>query len=162
MSIAFESIDHIHEVNAMRYRTAILNICLALLIPLSAAAKPPKGPVPGGCELLLAPAVSPGIPFTVTVVRVPSYPGQWFAPEITVEISVPVNPDITPGPNSYNQSVTQRIDGLGGSNDATADFVIPSFTNLVFEDVNVFATVSEPVRKNKLSVLATCEAVTSL
>lgn len=143
----------------MRIKTTIINIGMALLIPLSAAA---KQPVAGGCEILVAPSVNPSIPFTVTVAKSPTYPGQWFAPTVSVEITVPVNPDITPGPNSYSQTVTQAIDGLGGSNDALASFIIHAFTNLVFTDVGIFATVEETLNKNKQSITATCNAMTVL
>ena len=144
----------------MNIRSMIFGICVALVLPMSAMAKPPDV-VAEGCEILVTPSVSAGMPFTVTVVKMPSYPGQWFAPEVMVEIDVPVNADML-GPNSYSQSVTQTIDGLGGSNDATADFVIPAFPNLEFKTVDIVATVSEPVNKNRVKVMATCEGKTTL
>jgi len=142
----------------MRVKITVLSVCVALSVPLSAAAKPP---VTGGCQVLAPAIVNPDIPFGVTVARAPSYPGQWFAPEISVQITVPVEAGVTPGPNSYSQTVTQTVDGLGGSNSAEATFVVPSVTNLIFGDeVKVTATVSEPLNKNKDVETATCETVT--
>lgn len=146
-------------IHTMHIKSTIINIMMALLIPLSAAA---KQPVADGCEILVTGSVNPSIPFTVKVAKTPAYPGQWIAPTVSVEIMVPVNPDISPGPNSYSQTVTQTIDGLGGSNDALATFVIHAFSNLVFTQVEIFATVGETLGKNKQSIAATCNAVTVL
>ena len=132
---------------------------MALLLPLSAAA---KQPVPDGCEIVVAGRVDPDVPFTVTVIRSPAYPGQWFQPTVSVEVVAPVDAAVEPGPNTYSQSVVQEVDGPGGSNDATATFIIPAFLNLDFTGaVTVFATVSEQVNKGK-SIETFCEAVTSL
>lgn len=145
----------------MHMRNRILSLCIAVLIPLSAAA---KKPVDGGCEVLVTPQVDPDVPFTVTVVKTPSYPGQWFAPTVAVEVTSPVDASLL-GPNTYAQTVTQQIDGLGGSNDATSTFVIPVTPNLdVTGTVAIQATVSEPRnrRSNRLIKQATCTADTLL
>ena len=135
----------------------MMSICMAFLLPMSAAAKKPQ---PDGCEILVATTVDPDIPFMVTVARSPSYPGQWFEPTVSVEVTAPVN-DALLGPNTYTQIVVQTIDGLGGSNDATATFIIPGFPNLDLTGaVDVFATVSEPVNRGK-SIETYCEAVTA-
>lgn len=142
----------------MRMKTRLMNVCMALLLPLSAAA---KQPAPAGCEVLVSAIVNPDVPFTVTVARSPAYPGQWFSPTVTVEVVAPVNGTSLLGPDSYSQTVTQTYTGLGGSNDATATFIIPVFPNLdITGAVNVFATVSEPVNRNK-SRDSSCEAVTA-
>lgn len=143
----------------MILKNKILCFCTALLLPISAIA---KQPVEGGCEILVSSSVNPSIPFNVTVVKSPTYPGQWFAPTVSTEIVVPVNADISPGPNDYSQTVVQAIDGLGGSNDAVASFVIPAFTNLKFSTVNIYASVSEPLNKSKQTVTAYCQASTLL
>lgn len=145
----------------MRAKTTVISLCVALSVPLSAAAKPP---VAGGCEVLVPGAVTTMTEFLVRIAKAPSYPGQWFAPEVSVQITLPVAPGVPLGPNSYRQSVTQTVDGLGGSNDADAFFVIPVLPNLVFgNQIAVAATVSEPLNKNgKLVETATCEAVTVL
>jgi len=142
----------------MHIKTMIINICMAVLIPLSAAA---KAPAPAGCEILVAATVNADVPFTVTVARSPTYPGQWFSPTVTVEIVAPVTGATLLGPNSYSQTVTQTFTGLRGANDATATFIIPVFPNLdITGVVNVFATVSEPVKRRK-SRESSCEAVTA-
>ena len=142
----------------MRMKTTMMSVCMALLIPLSAAA---KQPAPAGCEVLVSAMVNPDVPFTVTVARSPAYPGQWFSPTVTVEVVAPVIGTSLLGPDSYSQTVTQTYTGLGGSNDATATFIIPVFPNLdITGAVNVYATVSEPVNRNK-SRESSCEAVTA-
>lgn len=141
----------------MRIMTTMMNICMALLLPMSATA---KQPVADGCEILVASTIAPDSPFTVTVAKKPAYPGQWVAPEVSVEVTAPLNADLEPGPNSYSQTVDQQIDGLGGSNHAIATFIIPAFSNLDLTGaVHVFATVAEPVNKGK-SVNTYCESVT--
>ena len=142
----------------MAIKNTFMTICVALLIPLSAVA---KAPAAADCEVLVAATVNPDVPFTVTVARSPAYPGQWFSPTVTVEVVAPVT-GVTPlGPGSYIQTVTQTFAGLGGSNDATATFIIPVFANLdITGVVNVFATVSEPVNRGK-SRESSCEAVTA-
>ena len=142
----------------MRMKTMMMKVCMALMIPLSAAA---KQPAPAGCEVLVSAIVNPDVPFTVTVARSPAYPGQWFSPTVTVVVVAPVSGISLLGPDSYSQTVTQTYIGLGGSNDATATFIIPVFPNLdIAGAVNVFATVSEPVNRNK-SRESSCEAVTA-
>ena len=149
----------------MKTKSAILCICLALLIPLSAAAKPPKL-VADGCMVFVAGNVNPTTPFTVTVSRLDKYPGQWVSPEVSVEITVPLQNPLPPGttnpnPVSYKQSVTQAFDGLGATNDAEALFVVPLLPNLQPAGVvDVTATVVEKLRKKKIG--ATCSATTQL
>jgi len=142
----------------MHIKSTMMAICMALMIPLTVAAKPPA---PAGCQVQVATSVDPDVPFTVTVARFPSYPGQWFSPTVTVEVVAPVIASTLLGPNSYSQTVTQTFAGLRGSNDATATFIIPVFPNLdVTGVVHVFATVSEPVNRGK-SRDSNCEAVTA-
>ena len=57
----------------MRTRTALLNICLALLIPLTAGAKKPESEE---CQLEVASPVFPGIGFEVVVRPAPGA-GPW-------------------------------------------------------------------------------------
>jgi hypothetical protein len=143
------------EDTLMRIRIAMMNLCLAVLLPLSAASKPP---VAAACEVLVPDTVTPGVDFEVTVARSPSYPGQWFSPTVTVEVVAPVIATVL-GPNSWSQTVTQTFLGLGGSNDATATFFIPAGLSVdMAGGLNVFATVSEPINKNK-SRVSYCEAV---
>lgn len=148
----------------MNFKTAIPNICLAVLIPLSATAKPP---VPGDCELFVASGVNPDMPFTVTVARGDAYPGQWLSPTVMVEIDVPLQEPsagvVNPNPVSYSQNVTQTLEGLGLPNTVDTKFVIPELPNLVSGgSVNISATISEPLNKNKQTVTAICENNTTL
>jgi hypothetical protein len=141
----------------MRKKYTLLMLCLVVLVPLSASG---RQPVPDGCKLLVPASVNADAPFNVTVARSPAYPGQWVSPTVSVEVVVPVN-DALLGPNSYSQSVTQTVDGPGGSNTATATFIIPAFPNLdLTGDVNVSAVVSEPVNRGK-TLETYCTAVTA-
>ena len=146
----------------MRIKTTIISICMVLLISMSAVAKQPAA---DGCNILVVlPNQGTGVvankPFEIKVIQSPSYPGQWFSPTISVEVIVPIDNAIMLGPNTYSQTVIQSVDGPGGSNIATATFVIPPLTNLdVNGDIYVFATVSETVNKGK-SIATYCEAVT--
>ena len=142
----------------MSIKKTILSICMTLLIPFSVAAKKPPT---YSCEILVADQIDPDVPFTVTVTRAPSYPGQWVQPTVSVEVVAPVDEALEPGPNTYSQSVVQAVDGPGGSNDATATFIIPAFANLdVTGVVSVFANVSEATGRGK-PIETFCEATTS-
>lgn len=138
----------------MRIKTTITSICLALLIPMAAAAKKPE---PASCEVLVPGNLNPGDMFDVTVVRVPGYPGQFFAPTVMVELIAPVD-DGGDGPNSYSQVVTQSFD-LGESNRTQTTMWLPQLLNPDFDaDVVVIATVLQPVNKGK-AIESQCDAV---
>ena len=140
----------------MRIIAAIFKLGLMLLLPLSAMAAKPE---PAGCAILLNSDVYIDAPFSVTVVRVPRYPGQWFSPTVTVEVVAPIyQPASKLGPNRYTQTVSQTFPGLGGANKAETTLFIPSFTNLDTAGIlQVYATVSEPVARGKPRE-AHCEA----
>ena len=143
----------------MRTRTALLNICLALLIPLTAGAKKPESEE---CQLEVASPVSPGIGFEVVVRPAPGA-GPWTAPTVDVEVSLPINspPDLGTSPDAYSQIVMQTFDGRPES--ASAFFIIPEPGYLDLDtgrNVEVFATVSEPVNRGK-SVESFCETTAS-
>jgi len=143
----------------MRIYASILTLCAAMSMPLSAYA---AQSIAGLCTILVPPSVNPGIPFRVTVARSPTYPGQWFRPRVTARITVPVNSAIMPGPNSYNQTVVQNVDGLGGQNKAYATFVVPEFPNLVFSNVAIRAYVENVNKNGRLTRVAVCDEVTAL
>lgn len=69
---------------------ATLVMCLAMLAPGIASAKKPVPPVEATCALLLAPDplyVYTGTAFTVKLVRIPSYPGAFRQPTVSIEVS---------------------------------------------------------------------------
>jgi hypothetical protein len=136
----------------------LMSACAALLIPLSAAAKPPA---PVGCQLIVPDSAQQGAEFQVTVVRDPEFPGQWFSPTVTVELFVPTGSTTPLVPQVYSQSVTQTFLGLGGANRAGVVFYVPTQTSLgwgVSGEVHVVATVSEPT-SNRKTRDAVCDGV---
>lgn len=155
----------------MSIKTKLLNLCMVMLIPLTAAAKQPE---PGACEVLFDGAVpgepfyvSAGSAFDVTVKQLPAE-GQWFVPTVSVEMSVPLDePNSSPAnpltPGAYSQVVIQTFNSLGPDS-AKATFIIPVWLINIQPGgaaVTVTATVSEPVNRGK-SRETLCEAVAIL
>lgn len=134
----------------MRIKTTITSICLALLIPISVAAKKPEV-----CNLEV---VYTDLAFEV---RVRPSSGQWFQPTVSVEMALPLM-DYT-APDTYSQVVTQTFDSTRDS--ALAIFTLPADESYITIDLtgtfNVFATVSEPVNRGK-SLESYCETTISL
>ena len=143
----------------MRIKTTITSICLALLIPIAAAA---KQPVSDACTILVDTHVLTNEPFTITVSATEQYPGQWYDPTVSLDITVPINKELPGEINAYNQSVIQEINSPGGANEATATFVIPVVQNFLNEGtVKILAKIKEPVNRGK-SLETYCEATTIL
>lgn len=134
---------------------AITLCCITLLVPLSAAAKRTTP----DCAVLVEPAVQLDAPFTVRVRRVPAYPGQWFSPTITVEVVAPLVPTAS-GWESYSQTLTRTFQGILTANLAEFSFTIPASPDGEYDgEVDIFATVSEPVGKRRTRD-SFCEATT--
>jgi len=143
----------------MRVTTTVLSICMALLIPMAAAA---KQPVSDACTILVDPYVLTNEPFTITVSATEQYPGQWYDPTVSLDITVPIDTGLPGEINAYNQSVIQEINGPGGANKATATFVIPVVQNFMNGGtVKILANIEEPVNRGK-SLETYCEATTIL
>jgi hypothetical protein len=135
-------------------KTMILGVCMALMIPMTTAA---KKPATIDCRISAESPVATGSVFDV-VVRPGA--GQWFRPTVTVEVVVPVNATST-GPDEYSQAVTQTFGGLGQPNVARAAFIIPDYISVdLTRAVQVFATVSEPVNRGK-AIETQCETTTT-
>lgn len=140
----------------MSIKTMILGVCMALLIPMTAAA---KKPATVDCSIRAESPVATGSVFNVVVRPAPG-DGQWFRPTVTVEVVVPVNATGT-GPDAYSQTVTQTFGGLGQPNIARAAFIIPDYLSVdLARPVQVFATVSEPVNRRK-TIDSQCETTTT-
>jgi len=143
----------------MRVTTTVLSICMALLIPMAAAA---KQPVSDACTILVDSYVLINEPFTITVSATEQYPGQWYDPTVSLDITVPIDTGLPGEINAYNQSVIQEINGPGGANKATATFVIPVVQNFMNGGtVKILANIEEPVNRGK-SLETYCEATTIL
>ena len=114
-----------------------------------------------GCAVLVPEAINAGLPYTVKVVRVPSYPGGWFSPTIIIDATYPA----TQG-NEIGDSREQTITKMGVSY-ATATFTVPeAFDPDTNEPVirsggtaNVNATVREPMNDGNFNE-TTCTATT--
>ena len=140
----------------MSTKTMILGVCMALLIPMTAAA---RKPATVDCSISADSPVATGSVFDV-VVRPGPGDGQWFRPTVTVEVVVPVSATST-GPHEYSQTVTQTFGGLGQPNVATSAFIIPDYITVdMTRPVQVFATVSEPVNRGK-AIESQCETTTT-
>lgn len=122
-----------------------LALCLTLLTPGIASAKKPNLDV--SCALLLEtdPAVVyTGMPFTVKLVRIPSYPGAYRNPTVSIDVSYPVDD------GEITQNDTRTIPAFNVTY-VTVGFVVP-YKNSGIEiggEVTIAATVTEGLKKNK-------------
>ena len=156
-------------------------LCVLLALPgLAAAKKPPKNnpsnnttsgsTTTEGCAVLLPTDIYTGQPFTVKVVRVPSYPGSWHQPTIDTVVDYP-----TMNGGGLMQSDSQTINYFSVTY-ALANFTTPTPTvdesgNQLFGILTtatspdavatVTASVSEPMSNNKVK-LTTCSATTTI
>jgi hypothetical protein len=130
----------------MKHALTSFAICLALLVPGITSAKKPAPPGDPECALLLAPDplfVYTGTPFTVKLVRVPSYPGAFRQPTITIDVTYPM-----PAGSEITQNYTRSIPKFNVTYEE-AVFTVPLFDSgiLTGQDVMIAATVDEPVGK---------------
>ena len=133
----------------MKYALTSFAICLALLVPGITSAKKPAPPADPACALLLAPDplfVHTGSPFTVKLVRIPSYPGAFRQPTVTIDVTYPM-----PAGSELTQNDTRSIPKFNVTY-VEAGFTVPSVNNsdiLTGQDVVIAATVAEPVGKKR-------------
>ena len=140
-------------------RMTFFALCLALLAPGIASAKKPN-PSDAACALLLAPDpdyVYTDIPFTVKLVRVPSYPGAFRQPTVSIDVSYPM-----PGGGVLTQSYTQTFPVFNVTYVQTS-FTPPSSSSGIVENgvVMIDATVTEPVNKKK-SKITSCSTTAAV
>jgi hypothetical protein len=126
---------------------AILASCLALLAPGIVSAAKPAASVDAECALLLAPDpqyVYTGTPFLVKLVRVPSYPGAFRSPKVSIDVTYPM----ASGSLTQNQTVT--ISSFNVTY-AEADFSAPSSSSdiVINGEVAIAATVTELLSNKK-------------
>jgi hypothetical protein len=158
-------------------------LCVLLALPGLAAAKKPTNSnssnnttsgstttTTEGCAVLLPTDIYTGQPFTVKVVRVPSYTGSWHQPTIDTVVDYP-----TMDGSGLMQSDSQTINYFSVTY-AMANFTTPTPTvdgsgNQLFGILTtttspdavatVTTTVSEPMSNNKVK-LTTCSATTTI
>lgn len=147
----------------MKRNIKIWAIGLALSISsASVIAKPtakPAAEADAGCAVLLPAAINAGQPFSVKVVRVPSYPGGWSRPTVIIDASYPTT--------AGNEIVDSREQTILRHNVtyALASFTVPEAFDLNTSQAiiasgktaNITATVKEPINKNKFRE-TTCAA----
>jgi hypothetical protein len=145
------------EVIIMQSTISTWATALALVVSATsaAAARAPDA----DCAVLLPSAINAGQPYTVKVVRVPSYPGGWVSPTITVDVIYPT----TPG-NVIGDTREQTIQRFNVTY-ALANFTVPEAFDPVSNEAViasggsavVSATVMEPINKKKFRE-TTCSA----
>ena len=140
----------------MKTRLKLCALGLAVLMPTIAAAGKPSATAEAGCAVLPPAEIYRGQPYTIKVVRVPSYPGGWSRPEVTVEVTYP----ITAG-NGHTDSSTQEIFKHNVTYTLTT-FTVPDSDALeVSKQATVAATVREPLGKKRFRE-AICTATTTV
>ena len=140
-------------------RLGVLVACAVVALAGTAVAKGNNGRGGGrqdqaqdvGCAVLLDPAIDLGAPFVAVVRRVPSYPGQWWAPSITWTVSVPM----LPGYEEQTLSARKVFRRIVSANRAEADFVIADA-----EGVDLAGEVLVQVTVDEQHQAASCEATT--
>jgi hypothetical protein len=151
--------NHIEDI-VMKHALTSFAICLTLLVPGITSAKKPAPPADPACALLLAPDplfVHTGSPFTVKLVRVPSYPGAFRQPTVTIDVTYPM-----PAGSELTQNDTRSIPKFNVTY-VEADFTVPiSDSGIVIGQVVVIAaTVAEPVGKNRKKKRKTTSCTTT-
>jgi hypothetical protein len=124
-----------------------LALCLTLLTPGIATAKKPN---PGrvACALLLEtdPAVVyTGMPFTVRLVRIPSYPGAFRNPTVSIDVSYPAND------GEITQNDTRTIHAFNVTY-VNVGFVVPLKSSgiEIGGEATIAATVTEGHKSKKI------------
>ena len=132
---------------ATKRTLAILASCLALLAPGIVSAAKPAARVDAECALLLAPDpqyVYTGTPFLVKMVRLPSYPGAFRSPKVSIDVTYPM----LSGSLTQNHTVTVSRFNVTY---VEADFSAPPLSSdiVVNGEVAIAATVTELLSNKK-------------
>ncbi len=136
------------EALATKHAFAILATCLALLAPGIVSAAKPAASVDAECALLLAPDpqyVYTGTPFLVKLVRVPSYPGAFRSPKVSIDVTYPTNSG-----DAIKENYTVPISSFNVTY-VEHTFSVPSVSDgiAVNGEVAIAATVTELLSNKK-------------
>jgi hypothetical protein len=130
-------------------RPALLLLSLAIAIPGLALAKQPVAS-DAGCVVFPPAYIDSGYPFTVKIVRDPSYTGVWSQPmaEVNAEFTRTDGGTVTA---TYSETTSRY--GYGVTY-VTANLLAPSCNGIPCEldtaaDVTITATIREPINKGK-------------
>lgn len=141
----------------MKHALTSIVICLALLASGIASA---KRPAPATCQLLLAPDpvyIHTGTPYTVKLVRVPSYPGAFRQPTVSIDITYPM-----PAGSEITQNYTRSVAAFNVTYIEANLFAPPLNSGILTgQDVTIAATVSEPVNNQKKRKRTTARCTTT-
>ena len=133
----------------MRIRNIILAICLAALVPGMAAAKRPQAAPEPGCDILVDKVVYKNTPYAVKVVRVPSYPGAWRNPIVTIEATY------TGSDTTGSATIDPSLANVFSVTYVTASLVVPPDAEFG-GTATITATIKEPLKKKNAYNTTTC------
>lgn len=142
----------------MKHALTSIFICLALLLTSGIASA--KRPAPAACQLLLAPDplyIHTGSPYVVKLVRVPSYPGAFRHPTVSIDITYPM-----PAGSEITQNYTRTVPAFNVTY-VEANLFAPPYNSgiLTGQQVKIAATVSEPVGKRNKRKRTTARCTTT-
>ena len=142
----------------MRTMIMILAISLASIAPGLATAKKPQSSSTAGCVILLADVVDNVVyrntPFTVKVVRDPSYPDAWRNPTFTIEAR------FTDSMQTVSATIEPSLANAFSVTYVNATLVVPDDARFAGTAI-ISATVEEPINKRKTRT-TTCSVVASV
>jgi hypothetical protein len=133
----------------MRIRNIILAVCLAVLVPGTASAKRPQATPEPGCDILVDNVVYKDTPYTVKVVRVPSYPGAWRNPIVNVEATY------TGSSTTGSAMIDPSLANVFSVTYVTASLVVPPDAEFG-GTANITATIKEPLKRKNTYKTTTC------
>jgi hypothetical protein len=134
----------------MRIRNIILAVCLAVLVPGMAAAKKPTQPAPTpepGCDILVSDVIYKGNSYPVKIVRVPSYPGAWHNPTVTLEAKYTGS--------TQTQTVEIGLANVFSVTYVNATLVVPDDASFA-GDATITAMIKEPLKRKNTYKTTTC------
>ena len=131
----------------------ILAMCSVLLMPGVASAKKPVASETG-CVIFMDDTVYSNTPFTVKVVRDPSYPDAWRNPTFTIEAS------FTGSTQTVSATIEPSLANAFSVTYVHATIVVPDDASFA-GTATISATVEEPLNKRKTRT-TTCSTTASV
>lgn len=132
----------------------ILAISLASTAPGLATAKKPQSSSTAGCVILMDDVVYKNTPYTVKVVRDPSYPDAWRNPTFTIEANY------TDSMQTGSAVLQTSLANVFSVTYVNASLVVPDDASFG-GTATISATVEEPLSKRKTRT-TTCSTTASV
>lgn len=146
-----KTVNHLKTGRGMPLRITILALCSALLLPGLAMAKKPVADTVG-C-VMFPPTIYTGFPFTVKVVRDPSYTGVWSQPtvDVTAVFTKADGGEIT---QTFSETISKYgVTYINATLQAPSNFRCDdnaSCTEVGIDGIaSISAVVTEPINKGK-------------